>query len=112
MDIKETNIFVDAGGLWWLGDFGSCVEVGHPIRSTTPVYNPRGHAEGRRSEFWYDWQMLAMLLLRQSGEKVDGSSDGATLAAAAGRLTTRDEPQSAALSALVQRLLGLQDARY
>lgn len=113
MDIKEANIFVDAAGIWWLGDFGSCVAPGSPIRTTTPAYNPRGHAEGLPAEHWYDWQMLAALLLRQLGAKVDGSSTAAALSSAAAEVATDDGPQqeeSKALSVLLLHLLDLKSA--
>ena len=113
MDMKEANIFVDVAGLWWLGDFGSCVVEGSPIRTTTPAYNPRNHAEGLRSEFWYDWHMLATLLLRQLGVKVDGSSSVSALSSAAAEVAATGGPlelESKALSSLLLHLLGLKSA--
>lgn len=41
MDIKNSNIFTDMKGIWYLGDFGSCVEIGGPLHSTTDAYYKR-----------------------------------------------------------------------
>jgi hypothetical protein len=113
MDVKEANVFVDAAGHWWLGDFGSCVAPGSPIRTTTPAFNPRGQAEGLPSAFWYDWQMLVSLLLRQMGARVDGRTGAAALSAAAAEVATAAGPheeESKALSSLLLRLLDLTSA--
>ena len=69
MDIKEANVFVDGAGVWWLGDFGSAVEVGTPITSTTRGLHPDlvgwSPAVPARAAWAHDWFMLAALLARR-----------------------------------------------
>jgi serine/threonine protein kinase len=74
MDIKASNIFVDHSGAWWLGDFGSCVRVGHAVRSTTFGLHPafaNWHEPGSPdipAAFEYDWWSLASLITQQLDE--------------------------------------------
>ena len=49
------NVFVDASGLWWLGDFGSAVIEGRPIHSTTLWFAPAKQLIGKPAKFQYDW---------------------------------------------------------
>ena len=35
VDLKESNIFV-MDGVWFIGDFGSCVKYGEPVKTFTP----------------------------------------------------------------------------
>ena len=42
MDVKAANVFVDSVGGWVLGDFGSCVSNGKPVRSCTYMFHPAG----------------------------------------------------------------------
>lgn len=89
LDIKEGNVLVDHEGLWWLADLGACVVAGEPIQSTTDIYHPLGaKAWGQPAQFWHDWHMLAILLLRQSLPDVEavGESTMEELEAAAGKL--------------------------
>jgi serine/threonine protein kinase len=70
MDIKEANIFVDAMGSWFLGDFGSCVGVGETITSTTLacyLYN----VNGMKSAWKYDWFMVCLVVANQLNFNVD-----------------------------------------
>jgi len=40
MDVKPANIFVDMNGNWFLGDYGSCVELEKPLGSATSEFLP------------------------------------------------------------------------
>ena len=62
MDIKDGNVFVK-DGLWFIGDFGSCVPIGEPIGSTS---HPQSRALVTTPAYWkYDWYMLCMVIARQ-----------------------------------------------
>lgn len=62
MDVKGDNIFVNSDGLWFLGDFGSCVKIGQPITSTTPsCYYKK--LIGLPAEPKYDYYMLLVAIL-------------------------------------------------
>ena len=70
MDIKQSNIFVDSEGNWFLGDFGGCVEVGKKVRECTEVLLPRVGEEssrvvGQLAEWRFDWMMLATVFAGQ-----------------------------------------------
>ncbi|KAG2428097.1 hypothetical protein HYH02_014445 [Chlamydomonas schloesseri] len=62
MDVKAANIFVDADGRWWLGDFGSAVRAGLPVKSTTTWFAP-SKLQGLPAQPQYDWHMLAVALV-------------------------------------------------
>lgn len=66
MDVKLGNVFVDAAGQWYLGDFGSCVAYGALIVSTTRACYP-DDIVGKPAEYRHDWYMLAVLLAGQLG---------------------------------------------
>jgi serine/threonine protein kinase len=40
MDVKPANIFVATDGIWFLGDYGSCVKENTAILSYTHLYHP------------------------------------------------------------------------
>jgi hypothetical protein len=80
MDIKEGNIFVNVDGVWHLGDFGSCVEEGETVTSTTASLLYCDVA-GKPARFEYDWYMLAGVLVRQLDHTIPGDSKEALLAA-------------------------------
>eukprot|EP00198_Chlamydomonas_reinhardtii_P009986 XP_001699323.1 predicted protein [Chlamydomonas reinhardtii] len=64
MDVKADNIFVDAAGRWWLGDFGSAVPKGSAITSTTRWFAPPAAAKAAATAVpEYDWHMLAVALV-------------------------------------------------
>lgn len=63
MDVKGANIFVLANGEWSLGDFGSCVRVNEPIKTTTVWCYPKLLKSSDVALFEYDWYMLAVALL-------------------------------------------------
>jgi len=67
MDLKDSNIFSDWQGKWWVGDFGSCVPFGSPILSTTPGCYPQPVKEliGTPAAWKYDWYMLCVIFARQ-----------------------------------------------
>lgn len=76
MDIKSPNILIDQSGSWWLGDFGSCVRQGEPVRSTSrglhPDFNGWMAAVERGAEpsdipaaFCFDWWSMAWLIVQQ-----------------------------------------------
>ena len=52
---QGSNVFLDAAGNWWLGDFGSAVREGEMIASTTPSFAPRRAILGRPARKGYDW---------------------------------------------------------
>lgn len=68
MDIKESNIFVDFNGKWILGDFGSAVNFGEKITSTTRGLHPElldWLEKGQRAHWRFDWFMLGACLVRR-----------------------------------------------
>lgn len=69
MDVKEANVFVDAAGGWWLGDFGSAVREGAHVTSTTRGLHPELEDWHLRrptpAQRRFDAYMLAALLVRQ-----------------------------------------------
>ncbi|KAL9645415.1 hypothetical protein ABK040_002614 [Willaertia magna] len=62
MDVKPSNIFVSTEGQWFLGDFGSCVEIGQKIMSCTECYLPE-RVIGTPALSKYDYFMLSIGLL-------------------------------------------------
>ena len=80
MDLKEANIFV-RDGLWFVGDFGSCVYHHEPIRSTTEGCYPaaRNMIIGTPARWHHDWFALALVFanqLRVHGEPIEVSVEG------------------------------------
>ncbi|GAQ87133.1 Protein kinase superfamily protein [Klebsormidium nitens] len=61
MDVKSENVFIDADGRWFLGDFGSTVPVGAPVVSTTRWFTAFD-LFGSPAKEEYDWYMLAVML--------------------------------------------------
>ncbi len=76
MDIKEANVFVDLNGDWCLGDLGSCVPIGRPIRECTLscLFSSSGNPVYSAALWKFDWEMLAVTLACQ----VDSSFRSAT----------------------------------
>jgi hypothetical protein len=70
MDIKDNNIFVK-DGLWFIGDFGSCVIFEDPITSTSHPLAEKLLREKTSSSWKYDWYMLCMVITRQLNVHVD-----------------------------------------
>ena len=66
MDLKESNIFV-RDGLWFVGDFGSCVNHGDSIRETTAGCYVLTHKEiiGTPARWHHDWFAMALVLVNQ-----------------------------------------------
>jgi len=66
MDLKETNIFVRSG-VWFVGDFGSCVNHGDPIRETTGGCYVLTHQEiiGTPARWHHDWFAMTLVLVNQ-----------------------------------------------
>ena len=66
MDLKESNIFV-RGGIWFVGDFGSCVNYGDPIRETTAGCYVLTHQEiiGTPARWHHDWFAMALVIVHQ-----------------------------------------------
>ncbi|GIL71846.1 hypothetical protein Vretimale_670 [Volvox reticuliferus] len=96
MDVKADNIFVDAEGRWWLGDFGSAVRKGSLVTSTTACFAPRKVLD-LPAEPQYDWHMLAVALVCEMNRKnwkellvEDGCSPSKNLIAAVKELHGRD----------------------
>ena len=66
MDVKEGNIFIDHLGSWWLGDFGSCVEINGEIRSTSTFCYPENLlAKKTLARPMYDFYMLCTVLVNR-----------------------------------------------
>lgn len=65
MDIKLSNFFVSNDGQWFLGDFGSAVEIGKQIKSYTPSCHP-DNLSGKVAETKYDWAMFVVALVTES----------------------------------------------
>jgi hypothetical protein len=99
MDVKQANVFVDAEGQWFLGDFGSCVDIGESVSSTTECYQDAA-VIGKEAEFRYDWFMLAALLTKQLGVDIAGSKDKCTSMLQAARTCSNGE-----FGALIVKLL-------
>jgi hypothetical protein len=66
MDIKEANIFVK-DGIWFVGDFGACVNVGDNVRETTGgcYILPREEVINKPSTWHHDWFALALVFVNQ-----------------------------------------------
>lgn len=80
MDLKEANIFV-RDGLWFVGDFGSCVYYDESIESTTEGCYPAAlnMIIGKPARWHHDWFALALVFasqLRVHGELIDVSVEG------------------------------------
>jgi len=64
MDVKPSNIFVDAAGHFWLADFGSVRSIGTASTSTTPTFVPAelrvAALEAYVVSKQHDWWMLGM----------------------------------------------------
>lgn len=80
MDIKEANIFV-RDGLWFVGDFGSCVYHGEAVRETTEgcYVEARSRIISTPARWHHDWFALALVIanqLRVHGEPIDASMEG------------------------------------
>ena len=65
MDVKADNIFIDANGLWFLGDFGSAVKIGQNVTSTTEWFTA-GNWIGKAAKIEFDWFMLAVTMVCES----------------------------------------------
>ncbi|KAG2436525.1 hypothetical protein HYH02_011463 [Chlamydomonas schloesseri] len=63
MDVKADNIFIDAAGRWWLGDFGSAVRTGSAIMSTTRWFAPPAATIKAAAVPQFDWHMLAVAMV-------------------------------------------------
>ena len=70
MDVKGDNVFFDAHGAWYLGDFGSACVVDSPIRSTTESFY-HCSVVGRPARPQYDWFMLLVMLIIELGDNKD-----------------------------------------
>ena len=66
MDLKESNIFV-RDGVWFVGDFGSCVNHGDPIREATDgcYLLTRREIIGTPARWHHDWFAMALVLVNQ-----------------------------------------------
>ena len=66
MDLKESNIFV-RDGVWFVGDFGSCVNHGDPIREATDGCYLLTLREiiGTPARWHHDWFAMALVLVNQ-----------------------------------------------
>lgn len=62
MDVKGSNIFIDQGGNWFLGDFGSTRDIGEAVITTTPSFYPTNIC-GLPAHPKYDWFMLLVTIL-------------------------------------------------
>jgi len=62
MDVKGSNIFIDQGGDWYLGDFGSTCDSGEAVITTTPSFYPNNLC-GLPAHPKYDWFMLLVTIL-------------------------------------------------
>ena len=64
MDIKDSNIFVN-DGLWYLGDFGSCVSCGEFVISTTYGLYPLLDSDiiNKPANWHHDWFMLTVVMV-------------------------------------------------
>lgn len=61
MDVKSDNVFVDAEGLWTLGDFGSCVEINAEVFSTTRMFHLHVLI-GKPAQKSFDYEMFAVMI--------------------------------------------------
>jgi len=66
MDVKPANIFLDMEGQWFLADFGSCVEIGSVVLSTSEPYLPERCLQ-TPSRVGYDFFMLGVTLIVACG---------------------------------------------
>lgn len=73
MDVKADNIFMDAAGNLFLGDFGSACKENQVITSTTAAFY-HSNIIGEPALPQYDWYMLLVTLLIEFGGK-EGWSD-------------------------------------
>lgn len=60
MDVKAANVFIDCHGGWRLGDFGSCVGVGHLVTSYSTMFHPD---KLKVANIAYDTDFLVVLLI-------------------------------------------------
>lgn len=63
--LQADNFFVNNDGDWWLGDFGSTIKTSEPILSTTQLFNPSRSLLGTPAMPQYDWDMLAVALIKE-----------------------------------------------
>jgi hypothetical protein len=66
VDVKPSNIFIDADGLVWLGDYGSCQFVGTRLfGSGTPIYQTASLAANACPQL--DFVCLATSIAEKAG---------------------------------------------
>ena len=83
MDVKPSNLFVDADGHFWLADFGSVRNIGTSTTSTTPTFLPAElrmpALEAYVASELHDWWMLGMTVTDMlTVRPEDGVGSGAT----------------------------------
>lgn len=66
MDIRDTNIFIDINGDWFLGDFGSTKLMNEPITTTSLFMFSREKVIGQPAVPRYDWFMLLLVLVKEA----------------------------------------------
>ena len=62
LDIKGDNIFIDANGDWFIGDFGSCKKIGECVVTTTTMFHWQ-KIIGEKADPCFDYYMLLVILL-------------------------------------------------
>jgi len=62
LDIKGDNIFIDANGEWFIGDFGSCKRIGDTVVTTTTLFHWQ-NIVGKKATPHFDYSMLLVMLL-------------------------------------------------
>ena len=74
-DVKSANVLVTSTGAWLLSDFGSCVKVETPLKSTTELFhatvrlgtrNAAGEAVEVPATTKFDWQLMFCMLLMEA----------------------------------------------
>jgi hypothetical protein len=70
VDLKESNIFM-MDGVWFIGDFGSCVKYGDPVKTFTPGMYLLSELVGTSAKWHYDWFMLAVIFAHQLNVKAE-----------------------------------------
>ncbi|KAG5176848.1 hypothetical protein JKP88DRAFT_227373 [Tribonema minus] len=69
MDIKASNVFVDADGRWFLGDFGATLPAGDLVFAYTEWFHRDKTLKGRPAQVAFDWYMLAVMLAAELHKK-------------------------------------------
>lgn len=69
VNVQASNVFVDADGRWFLGDFGATLPAGDLVFAYTEWFHRDRTLKGRPAQVAFDWYMLAVMLTAELHKK-------------------------------------------